>query len=256
MLEPLFRCNLACAGCGKIDYPAPILNRRLSVEECIAGGRGMRRADRLDPGRRALDPQGHRRDRQGAGRAPAVRLPVHQRAPGREEDRPVQAEPLSHLLDPSRRAARASRPLGLPGRRVRPRGRGDPAAARARLSRQRQRHAVRRRGARRGRGVPRLRHRRARRRGHHGLARLRLRARARPAALPQPAQDQAAVPRHLPPRPRQALAAQPLLALPRLPRRQPGVPLHALGQPDPQHLRLAAALLPARRGLRGVASRS
>jgi hopanoid biosynthesis associated radical SAM protein HpnH len=35
MLEPLFRCNLACAGCGKIDYPAPILNRRLSVEDCI-----------------------------------------------------------------------------------------------------------------------------------------------------------------------------------------------------------------------------
>ncbi|HEV2603320.1 MAG TPA: adenosyl-hopene transferase HpnH [Microvirga sp.] len=35
MLEPLFRCNLACAGCGKIDYPDHILNRRLSVEECV-----------------------------------------------------------------------------------------------------------------------------------------------------------------------------------------------------------------------------
>jgi hopanoid biosynthesis associated radical SAM protein HpnH len=35
MLEPLFRCNLACVGCGKIDYPEPILNRRLSVEECL-----------------------------------------------------------------------------------------------------------------------------------------------------------------------------------------------------------------------------
>jgi hopanoid biosynthesis associated radical SAM protein HpnH len=35
MLEPLFRCNLACVGCGKIDYPDPILNRRLSVEECL-----------------------------------------------------------------------------------------------------------------------------------------------------------------------------------------------------------------------------
>ncbi len=34
MVEPLFRCNLACAGCGKIDYPAPILNRRLTPEEC------------------------------------------------------------------------------------------------------------------------------------------------------------------------------------------------------------------------------
>ena len=34
MLEPLFRCNLACPGCGKIDYPDEILNRRLSVAEC------------------------------------------------------------------------------------------------------------------------------------------------------------------------------------------------------------------------------
>jgi hopanoid biosynthesis associated radical SAM protein HpnH len=35
MLEPLFRCNLACAGCGKIDYPDPILNKRLSLEDCL-----------------------------------------------------------------------------------------------------------------------------------------------------------------------------------------------------------------------------
>jgi hopanoid biosynthesis associated radical SAM protein HpnH len=35
MLEPLFRCNLACSGCGKIDYPDAILNRRLSVQECL-----------------------------------------------------------------------------------------------------------------------------------------------------------------------------------------------------------------------------
>lgn len=35
MLEPLFRCNLACNGCGKIDYPDPILNQRLSLEECL-----------------------------------------------------------------------------------------------------------------------------------------------------------------------------------------------------------------------------
>jgi hopanoid biosynthesis associated radical SAM protein HpnH len=35
MLEPLFRCNLACAGCGKIQYPAHILKTQLSVEECL-----------------------------------------------------------------------------------------------------------------------------------------------------------------------------------------------------------------------------
>lgn len=36
MLEPLFRCNLACAGCGKIDYPPEILDRRLSVDDCLS----------------------------------------------------------------------------------------------------------------------------------------------------------------------------------------------------------------------------
>jgi hopanoid biosynthesis associated radical SAM protein HpnH len=35
MLEPLYRCNLACAGCGKIQYPAHILKRELSPEECF-----------------------------------------------------------------------------------------------------------------------------------------------------------------------------------------------------------------------------
>jgi len=36
MLEPLFRCNLACAGCGKTSWPEEILDRRLSVAECRA----------------------------------------------------------------------------------------------------------------------------------------------------------------------------------------------------------------------------
>jgi len=35
MLEPLYRCNLACAGCGKIQYPAHVLKRELSPEECF-----------------------------------------------------------------------------------------------------------------------------------------------------------------------------------------------------------------------------
>ncbi len=37
MLEPLFRCNLACAGCGKIDYPDTILNKRISVDDALSG---------------------------------------------------------------------------------------------------------------------------------------------------------------------------------------------------------------------------
>jgi hopanoid biosynthesis associated radical SAM protein HpnH len=35
MLEPLFRCNLACAGCGKIQYPAHVLKQQLTPEECF-----------------------------------------------------------------------------------------------------------------------------------------------------------------------------------------------------------------------------
>ena len=36
MLEPLFRCNLACSGCGKIQHPVEVLRKHLSVEECFA----------------------------------------------------------------------------------------------------------------------------------------------------------------------------------------------------------------------------
>lgn len=36
MLEPLFRCNLACPGCGKIQYPGEILRQNLSVADCCA----------------------------------------------------------------------------------------------------------------------------------------------------------------------------------------------------------------------------
>src|SRR5947208_6420929 len=35
MLEPLFRCNLACAGCGKIQYPPHILKKNLSLEDAL-----------------------------------------------------------------------------------------------------------------------------------------------------------------------------------------------------------------------------
>ena len=35
MLEPLYRCNLACAGCGKIQYPSNILKHQLSVDDCL-----------------------------------------------------------------------------------------------------------------------------------------------------------------------------------------------------------------------------
>src|SRR3954467_2189004 len=97
MLEPLFRCNLACVGCGKIDYPDAILNRRMTAQECwdaadecgapmvaIPGGGG--RAPGGGPGGGgAADPQGYRRNRSRTGRAQEVRVAVHQRpAAGKE----------------------------------------------------------------------------------------------------------------------------------------------------------------------------
>ena len=64
MLEPLFRCNLACAGCGKIDYPDPILNKRLAVAN--AWTRWTRPACRWsDRRRRAAAAQGDAADRRG-----------------------------------------------------------------------------------------------------------------------------------------------------------------------------------------------
>ena len=36
MLEPLFQCNLACSGCGKIDYPDEILRKRVTIEQALA----------------------------------------------------------------------------------------------------------------------------------------------------------------------------------------------------------------------------
>ena len=35
MLEPLFRCNLACGGCGKIQHPTEVLRSHLTPEQCF-----------------------------------------------------------------------------------------------------------------------------------------------------------------------------------------------------------------------------
>src|SRR5437660_10459876 len=91
MLEPLFRCNLACVGCGKIDYPDAILNRRMSAQECwdaadecgapmvaIPGGEPLIHKEigeivrALVPGRRSLSlaPNPRRREKNSAWSEP------------------------------------------------------------------------------------------------------------------------------------------------------------------------------------------
>ena len=149
MLEPLFRCNLACAGCGKIDYPdgdsqpPPVASPSASqaVDECgapvvsIAGGEPLLHKE-IDS------------DRRGHHRAAQVRLPVHERAAAAEAHRIVQAQPVFRLVGAPRRRPRDARPLRVRDRRLRARGRGDPRGQGARLSRQHQLHAVQRRRAR------------------------------------------------------------------------------------------------------------
>ena len=171
MLEPLFRCNLACAGCGKIDYPAEILNQRLSVAECME----------------AIDECG----------APVVVIAGGEPLLHREIEQIVEGaiarkkfvivctnalllEKKMHLFQPSKwfswsvhldGVARGARHLGLPGRRVRSRGGGDRRGEDARLPHHHQCHAVRQREAGAGRGV--LRRRDGDGRGRDlGLARL------------------------------------------------------------------------------------
>ena len=206
MLEPLFRCNLACAGCGKIDYPdadpepAPVASQECldAVDECgapmvsIPGGEPLlhKEIGEIVTGIVA--------------RKKFVYLCTNALLLEKKIDlfKPSPYLTFSIHLDGLREEHDRS---VCQARRVRPRGRGDQAAARARLPRQRQRHPVRRR--------------RRRRRSRpssttpadeldvEGITVSPGYAYERApdqAALPQPAQDQAAVPRHLPARPRRA----------------------------------------------------
>ena len=119
MLEPLFRCNLACAGCGKIQYPAHILKTDLSPEDCFKAVDECGAPDGLDPRRRAADASADRRNRRRPGRAQEIYLSLHQRAAAERKVAPVQAQQVPELLGPRGRTERAPRFLRLPRRRIR-----------------------------------------------------------------------------------------------------------------------------------------
>src|SRR6516225_1375397 len=232
MLEPLFQCNLACAGCGKIDYPKEILQQRMSVSDAL----------------RAVDECG----------APVVSIAggeplVHRELPqivagivARKKF--VYLCTNAILLAASGWQSRASRRVGVPGRRVRQGDRGDRAGPFPGLPRDGQLHSVQQRRSGRGGGVLRYRH-AARDRGHHRVTRLQLQPRAASGCLPGAQREQVAVPGNLPPRPptgyAPALVVQPFGAVSRFPGWQPDIPVHSLEQSHLQHLRLAAALLSA-----------
>ena len=149
MLEPLFRCNLACAGCGKIDYPDEILNQRISVEdalqavdECgapvvsIAGGEPLlhKELPKIVEGIIA--------------RRKFVYLCTNALLLEKKIDQ-YKPQPVLHLVGPSRRRQGDARQVGLPGRAstTAPSRRIKLAKAQG-LPRQHQLHALQQRRAR------------------------------------------------------------------------------------------------------------
>ena len=97
MLEPLFRCNLACAGCGKIQYPAQILKKDLTVEQCLRAVEECGAPIVSIPGGEPLMYPEIGRLVDGAGRAEEVHLPLHQRHPAQGEARAGVFTPSKYL---------------------------------------------------------------------------------------------------------------------------------------------------------------
>ncbi len=249
MLEPLFRCNLACAGCGKIDYPDEILNQRISVadalyaaEECgapvvsIAGGEPLlhkelpqiveglikqKRFVYLCTNALLLEKKMHLYKPN-----PFFTWSVHLDGSKDEHDKSVCQ---TGVYEKAVEAIKAARPPVSAATSTAPSSTAPIRNVRRSSSTTSWRWAW----------------------TASPFPGLFLRARARSAALPESQQDQAAVPRH--PRQgqrRQEVGVQSVLAVPRLSGRQPDLSLHPLGQPDAQRVRLAASLLSARRRLR------
>ena len=248
MLEPLFRCNLACPGCGKIDYEDLILNKRLSVEDCLA----------------AVDECG----------APVISIPGGEPLLHKEIDQIVEGiigrkkfvylctnglllEKKMHLFKPSKYLtfsvhldgleAHHDHAVNQPGtfRRVvaaieKARDAGFRVNVNCTLFNTMKAEDAARffdfcMNELRVEGV----------RG----ARLRLRARTGTAALSQPHPHQAVVPRRSQVTGQEQVAVQPVGSLHGFPRRQSNLHVHAVGNADAQHLRLATSLLSAVRGL-------
>ena len=201
MLEPLFRCNLACAGCGKIDYPdadpeqAPVGRRNASRRSTNAARRWSRSpaASRCCTRRSARSSPASSRARSSSSSAPtrcswrrsctcSRRRPT---SPSRSISTATQGDHdksvcQDGVFDKAVEAIKAAKAKGF---RVNVNATLFDGADPERMAR-----------------VLRLLHGRPEARRHHHLAGLCLRAGAGPAALPQPAEDQEAVPRHLPPR--------------------------------------------------------
>ena len=252
MLEPLFRCNLACAGCGKIDYPDEILNQRLSYDECmeaidecgapvlsIAGGEPLLHREMPEIVKGALS------------RKKMVILCTNALLLAKKIDdyKPHPSFTWSIHLDGNKamhdksvcqagtydKAVEAIRLAKAKGFRVSINctlfGDADPAQAAAFFDDM----------------------------NAEGLDGITVSPGYAYERAPdqQHFHNQGAVPRHpLARQRRQEVAVQPVDQLPELPGRQRHLRMHAVGQPDAHRVRLAEALLPAGRGLREDLSRA
>ena len=134
MLEPLFRCNLACVGCGKIDYPDAILNRRMSAQECWDAADECGAPMVAIPGGEPLIHKEIGEIVRGlVARKKFVSLCTNALLLEKKL-RSVRALALSVLLGASRRPEGPPRQGGVAAGRVRPRGLGDQGREGARAS--------------------------------------------------------------------------------------------------------------------------
>src|SRR5271170_1435776 len=248
MLEPLFRCNLACAGCGKIDYPDAILDKRISVadalgavDECgapvvvMAGGEPLlhKELPKIVQGVIA-----RKKFAIVCTNALLLEKKIDQYKPSPYFTWSIHLDGDQEMHDKSvcepgvyDRAVKALKTAKAKGFRATINctffNDADPERIAAFFD------TVTELGV---DGIT----------VSPGYAY----ARARPEAFPQPLGDKGALPRGVPARRwRAQVGLQPVEPLPRLPRREPELSLHALGQPDAHRLRLAAALLSSRRRL-------
>ena len=249
-LEPLFQCNLACSGCGKIQHPEHVLRRRMPVEQAVGAieesGAPM---VSIAGGEPLIHPEIHEiagelvrrkkfvylctnallleRKLENFKPSPYFAWAIHMDGLRERHDASVERE---GVFDKAVSAIRAAKAAGF----------------RVTTNTTFFTHDSLQDGA-RGARLP---QRRPRRRRDDDLARLRLRESPRPGALPRRGTDPQAVQRGLRGRPAPALAAEPQPAVPRLPRGQGGIRLHRLGDPQLLAVRLAAPLLPDGRRLR------
>ena len=119
MLEPLFRCNLACAGCGKIDYPDEILNQRLSyAANAWTRSTNAARPPSPSPAASRCSIARCRRSCEGfLERDKFVILCTNALLLAKKIDQ-YKPHPELHLVDPSGRRQGDARQVGLPGRRL------------------------------------------------------------------------------------------------------------------------------------------